>query len=162
MQAVAKFLSSVVLFAFLSASHVRGAEPPFSLVISVPRTTVRVGSEVRVKLVLMNISDHEIAVPDEELSDASQFGFGVEVRDSQGRLAHLAESGPASKFGPQSEGSHYMPIVRPGKSLEVEININKIYDMSKPGKYTILTHRTHTVESGLDVKSNTITITVER
>lgn len=89
MNAFANLIMFVGSLAALIASSARGAAPPFSLTISMPQTTIKAGSEVRVKVVLLNASAREIRLPDEEFSGPGQFGFGLEVRDSHGGLAPL-------------------------------------------------------------------------
>jgi hypothetical protein len=85
--------------AFASAPGAAQTHPPdpsISLSISVPQSTFRVGGELRVKIVLRNITDHEIQIGyvqllNDDTGDVA--GFKGTVTDADGKLAPYTELG---------------------------------------------------------------------
>jgi uncharacterized protein (DUF58 family) len=157
-----KFLFSIVLFCgpVLSSS---GQAQPFSVTLQPPAGPVKAGSEVRVKVTTTNTSNHEIRFA--KAFGEEEYDFDVEVRDAQGKTPPITESYRNVKQHPASRwGSYSTYALAPGKSLEEELVVTKLFTLTQPGKYTILVTRGqrpmwHTRGKG-GLKSNSITVTV--
>jgi hypothetical protein len=138
--------------------------PAISVTISAASETVKVGSELRIKILITNKSDHEILLG----KPAGKAGQGeflnlIEVRDERGNAV------PKTRYYRQIRGEEYVPVgvylstigfsVKPGESMEEEAIVSKLYDLDKVGKYRIQTQHDDPDNKAL-VKSNTITVTV--
>jgi|SRR5580692_1777635 hypothetical protein len=138
--------------------------PAMSVTISAASETVKVGSELRIKILITNKSDHEILLG----KPAGKAGQGeflnlIEVRDERGNAV------PKTRYYRQIRGEEYVPVgvyvstigfsVKPGESMEEEAIVSKLYDLDKVGKYRIQTQHDDPDNKAL-VKSNTITVTV--
>jgi hypothetical protein len=78
------------------AAQTHSSDPAISLSISVPQATVRAGGEVRVKIVLRNLTDHELLVgfiPLLRDDTGDVVGFKGTVTDADGKLAPYTELG---------------------------------------------------------------------
>ncbi len=145
-------------------------QAPFSISISAADTVFKAGSEVRIRLVFKNTSDHEI--PYERgigtgVEPHGEFFTDVEVRDAKGELipetryhrllrgkddtsakpatrerpaAARAISGPPEPR-PMFRGSFTGYMLNPGESREEDIAVRKLYDLSPPGQYAISASR---------------------
>lgn len=133
------------------------ANTPFSLTIATKESTVRAGSPVLVEVKMENKSDHDLAVYRAVSGDLDQGGwvYKVSVRDTKG------VEPPQTKFAQSVgvAGSGGYVSLRPEKTLTDRCNVAKLYDLSRPGNYTIQVERLDE-QSKAFVKSNTITVTV--
>ena len=78
------------------AAQTHPSGPAVSLSISVPQATIRAGGEVRVKIVLRNLTDHELVFSFFPLlrdDTGDVVGFGGTVTDADGKLAPYTELG---------------------------------------------------------------------
>jgi hypothetical protein len=165
-------ISMGLLLLFMSraapcTASAQGTRPSFSVTISVPQDVVAAGSEVKVKITLKNTSNHDIGIPKSPADDQGGSYNKITVRDEEGNLvadnATIAARTDKHK-GTQSELMNLtmetiiLFTVKPGESLKDGIKLSEIYDLSKPGKYSIELERTDDTKTV--VKSNTITLTV--
>jgi hypothetical protein len=142
------------------------APPPFSLTLSSSEKVIRVGSEARLEIVLKNTSIHEFSIATSNLKDRAESHYLIDVRDSKGRpvpdteYAHTVwnlNSKPTTLF----VFSEIVDTLKPGETMTDVAVITKLYDLTRPGKYTIRVSRKIWKELGKGtVKSNPITITV--
>jgi hypothetical protein len=143
--------------AVLAASPPQGS-PPFSLTIEPARETFRPDSQVELKLTLKNTSTREISIRDTN----RWCDYGLEVRGGGGQPA------PETPYKLQLDcgfhvtiGRRVIKILRPGESYDDAMFVNQIYNLSRPGKYTIQASREIPKEIGQGtVKSNIVTVTV--
>ncbi len=148
-----------------------GVRSPFSLTVSSEASTVKTGEPVWVVVVLGNQSDHEIPVYKAWSDDADQGGwvYKVEVQDDKGttvpettfyrhRQGHLTAEEDA-KGGVMVMRSGSLIFLKPGKTITDKVNVSKLSDLSRPGKYRIQFQR-FDPESKTFVKSNAIAVAV--
>jgi hypothetical protein len=153
--------------AMICGAEVGATQQPFSLTISTPQSTVKAGTEVKVNITMMNITNHEIyyVAPITGRETDLQSGFRTDVRDSQGKPAiettwGLKVHGTDPHRRPFSGSVVSWPIsLKPGQVFEKELTISKEYNLNEPGKYTIQVDRSDT-QSDVVIKSNVITVTV--
>ncbi len=153
------------LFLLLIAAHAQqkpqSAQPSLSLTISVPETVVKAGSPIKLSITTTNTSDHDVSyiVSTLGLSD-------VYVHDAAGALAPETPEGAQKHFfSPKHRpfaGSVFSARahLEAGAKQNVEVDLTKEYDLTKPGKYTVYVERPDPENKGNQLKSNTITITV--
>jgi hypothetical protein len=135
--------------------------------------TVKAGSPVTLLVTLTNKSDKDIRVM---LSGAGAEGtYKVEVRDEKGNLAPDTRLGilwnghvdpkDFERLGlTESEilhgGSIVYYLLRAGESITQSLVATALYQMNKPGKYTIRIRKDKSQDDEVFVQSNTITVTV--
>jgi hypothetical protein len=162
-----------------SAAPARRAKPALSLTLKAPSTVVRAGSQVPVELAVKNISRHEITLAawrgrhESGPGVENEFGTGIVVSDSRGNRVPLTKSGRVllnEEFLFNEAGLHLPGFdlpqgefaflrMRPDESREEEKTVGELYDLSKPGTYTIQASLMDPI-SHLLVKSNTVVVTV--
>jgi hypothetical protein len=142
----------------------------YTLTIQAKQPEYKVGSEIWVEVAFKNVSNREIEITPRleglgNLELASHY-YITDIRDQKGNPAQETELGQAARADTgligsftSSLGGHDDPL-RPGESRPNEIHLNKLYDLSKPGKYTVQVQFRDT--NGPAVKSNRITITVTK
>jgi hypothetical protein len=136
---------SLLVFA-MPVGHCQVNQPPQdeTVVIAIDKTMVAVGTEVTIVATITNVSDHPI----EELVAPGPGDVPTMLRlivhDEKKKL--LSEKPPdqtpcQGKLGCEiiklDGGSNRDISLAPGKSLRKSINLSELYDLSKPGKYTV-------------------------
>jgi hypothetical protein len=140
-----------------------------SVTIKAKASTVKLGSAILVEVTLSNITDHAIAyIP----GDA---GEDIDVLDDKGAAVRATKAGEVYKgvsdnrtvhpdgtvsFEVRSSSGQVLSM-EPGGSGTHEIDVSKLFDFQKPGKYTVQVKRLD-VDTRVVAKSNLITITVLR
>jgi hypothetical protein len=140
------------------AEGVSSPKPDVSIRLSLERSTVKAGAEIRVDVVETNTSHHVVTMgrTPPGFGDGRAFGMTLVVRDEQGKLVPEKEPDQSSCLGKPGckvvnirAGSMYSKELQPGKSLHDTFVLSETYDL-RPGKYTVETFG----------GSNTITLTV--
>lgn len=165
----------------------QSAQPNFSISIGVEQNKVRAGSDLAISVVETNVSNHPIWLGG-GLQPLPGTGIVLEVLDVQGVSAPKTElyriwrgeENPPIVFHPAEGGKPawtetHIPmlsgrgvLIDPGNVVKDQIVVNKLFDLSKPGKYTIRLRqidfrKDEEASSGRPVpyvNSNTITITI--
>jgi hypothetical protein len=150
MQAFYCFLLSVGI-----ALGQQSTNPPFRIAISPESSTVVAEADVWIKVSLTNTSDQEISegvgyISGTNLDSTLRF----EVRDKHGKLVPK-RTYPHPELG--YPGSVRFRTISLGATLTQDQRVSALYDMRKPGKYTIQVWRRN---SDYDIKSNIVTVTV--
>jgi hypothetical protein len=155
---------------FLAAAFGQPKQPAFSIAISAP-DVISAGSEPKLSIVLKNTSDHEIMLGRSVQPGHGELHHDVEVRDDKGDLAPETEyhrkikgrlsATPGKAPPPPNVRSDIFIPMKPGETRNDDLTISKLYDLSKPGKYTIQVSRFDEDTKGV-VKSNTITVSVTK
>lgn len=159
-----RLLVLLPVLATATVGHAQNAptyEPNFSIVINTPQEIVKVGAEVKLKVVFTNNTAQPLHYATGVPGRGTGPGFDIDVRDSQGRRI------PKTPYGLKVQGkarhrpfvgSVFTATVQPGGAVEQEALLSKEYDISKPGKYTVrVTERNPNPDPG---ESNTITLAV--
>ena len=128
----------------------------YTLTLSTDQPTVIAGSQVIIKITQTNTSDHAIGCASAD-SNGFQIAFRHEVLDEDGKSVKIPgehhEFRDFSWRGPCN--------LAPGESTSRDSRITALYDLRKPGKYTVqVSSQASADEKDGEVKSNTITITV--
>ncbi len=146
---------------------------PITVLIQCPQSELKSGSEVKLLITVTNTSDQDVDLyktpgPDGQAEDVNK----IEVRDESGRALPRADvqtvriGGKLRTFPKKIIKSRAGVILKPGESLKDFAILSNLFDLSKPGKYTVTAqNERRSVDSSHElnlvyVKSNTITITV--
>jgi hypothetical protein len=138
---------------------------------------VSAGSPVELSITRTNTSDHDIVIEEDMNGVAVWMAYRVEVRYENGSMAPHTELGRRQYQGRGTGAVHRIEDdvtpdgammrfniigvpMKAGESVPGLLNVSKLYDLSKPGKYTIQVSRS--AEDGVHatVESNTVTVTV--
>ncbi len=139
----------------------------FTLAIAAHQKAAKAGSDVRIEIVVTNVSRRDITVSRSNGEGQAELsGYTAEVRD---RKAHLISETTYGRGLRGEESSSAGPIVsitsdlvyplQPNQQLKDVLIVNKLRDMSQPGVYVVQVQRTDP-DSGILVKSNKITVRV--
>ncbi|SRR6266446_8706131 len=128
--------------------------PPFKIAITAESPTVVAGTDVSIKVSLTNTSDHDVreGVMYGRGNIASIYRF--EVRDEHGKLVPK-RTYPHPELG--FPGSVRFSPISPKQTITEDQEVSALYDMRKPGKYTIQVWKRDPKD---DIKSNIVTVTV--
>ena len=160
--------SFVCVFLVLCPAFLVSAEKQvFSLTITAPAFTIKVGTDLHLRATVTNTSDRTIGFirsPGTEPEEG--FRYEIDVQDAQGQPA------PPSAYVRDLQNKKTVTFesrvarwLKPGESFVDEIDVTRLYDLSHPGKYTISIAREVPPAQNLGsskVRSNSIVVTVVR
>jgi hypothetical protein len=138
----------------------------FSVTLSAPYSSVKVGYQVPVRVAVRNISKAGIVLRTWQeatvygAGTAHEFASGIEVRDSLGNPA------PKTKEGRDLDGETAFPAgiftlvsLEPGETYEETKIVGKLFDLNRPGKYDFQVALSDP-KTNLVVRSNPVTVDV--
>jgi hypothetical protein len=157
----------------------------FSITIGTDSDVVKAGTDVTLRVSLQNTTDHEIRLTTPRAEGQAELVLDVEVRRDNGLLAQETKNyrdlqyyrdlnaQPVGRRESQPVGpTHKVKIpdievmsrtLTAGDAWDGRLFVNKFYDLSEPGTYTIRV-RYHGPDTKADTKSvpqsNAITVTV--
>ena len=131
-------LQSAIFLGYAAGPKLAPQQPtPFTLSITTGKATVTAGSEVRIAVVLTNVSSAEVRTP--PLISRPELGediFNVTVTKANGRPA--PETAYAKwRRNTATTGSYGFASISPGGHFKDEIVVNKLFDIAVPGRYQI-------------------------
>jgi hypothetical protein len=169
---VVAFFITLVLARAQSSRSARGSHPRLSLTLSRSVDQIKTGFPVEVTVTLRNISDHTVSVWRENATDQGGHVYRVDVEDEKGSPAPDTKIGRGFKAlddpqpvttptdTPLVSSGGWQPL-EPGDFQTDKVNVSRLYDLSRPGKYSIQLRR-FDEEFKNFIKSNGITVTVTR
>jgi hypothetical protein len=156
----------MLLLVFLPALALAG-KGPFSLTIAPPPESFKLGDELVLQITVKNTSGGPIGFARTgDVTPEEGARYKVEVWGPDGHLVPRTPS-PIQKEKPTvnmmiSNVSH---TLQPGESFVDRITVTKYFDLSRPGKYSILVERPlepwQKIGSGF-IRSNKVTVMVTR
>lgn len=153
---LALFLSAL-LAGLATAQKQPTTTPPFTLVLSAEKPTATLDSDVWVKVRWTNTSDQALDAS-ANILDATNVdpNFFFVLLDGDGRPV------PSKVYEfPQTSGHAEFGRLASGESITREVNLVRIFELKKPGKYKLQVSRLiPKALGGGTVKSNILTITV--
>jgi hypothetical protein len=142
------FLLSVS-FAFCQQSN----NPPFKIAISAESSTIAAGDDVTIKVSLTNTSNQVV-------HEGVMYKSGIDLDSTLGfEVLNEHEKPVPKRTYPHEElrgGSVRFRDFQPGETITQHQQVSALYDMRKPGRYTIQVWRRN---PQYDIKSNIITVT---
>ena len=144
---------------------VKAQTEPMSLSIEIDKSSVKLGDEIPIKILLKNNTDQSIRLSKTRTSGDGSFEYKVDV----GREDHAVV---AKKYVEKLRRKEVQPdippvgsvqffTIQPGETDKDGVNISNRYEFDKPGKYLVQIERDLPEDLGGGViKSNIITVTV--
>ena len=134
-------------------------EESLKITIAAAQNSVMAGDPIKIAVTMKNISDHDIKLVAMGSNSTAELNYEIIARDKNGEMLNETIYGKDIKGW--LPGSRKLFTLKPGAEITETSNINKLYDFSMPGEYTIQVERKLPASEGKGtVKSNTITITV--
>jgi hypothetical protein len=155
------------VFVLANAAFGRTPRPSFSLTVSLPRSAVKSGSDMEVDVTMKNISHKDIEVG--KVVGTAEANYEIEVTDSEGKPAAPTRYERMLRGEPPATDHHSVVIgsLRPDQTMQELFYANQLFDMKKPGKYTIQVSTTVYVgktavkdATKVVVRANIVTLTV--
>ena len=146
----------VVALAISMCGQVLPANPLFSITISPVHPNVTARDDVWIELTIKSLTDRSIVLSSSTDGNTNMDpNFVVEVTDEFGNPV------PKVKYPVPPSGRPVSRTLDPGAAMTEKEPVSRMFDMSKPGKYTIQASGpiTDPPEASI-VKSNKITVTV--
>jgi hypothetical protein len=132
-------------------------QPSFSIAISFP-PVIRAESELLLEIAMINTSDKDISYSLIAGWPGWQM-FQLDVRDAAGRPVPQSPAGKRISAGPRAVSGVIAIPLAPGKAWRPRLILNRVYDLSQPGEYTVQARRMDSA-SGVEVKSDLLTFRV--
>ena len=126
---------------------------PLSEIISSSETTIKNGSTVRIDITMANQSSDIMILRSNRLGPQEA---GMIVWDQNG---HALSPRDGFKERPDTIHRGMGVVIRPGKSVTESVDLNKWFDLTTPGQYTVQSSR-KVPGDGEMVESNKLTITI--
>lgn len=144
-------------FAAAWATGRKQTSQPFSIEISAPTAPVKAGSDVYLKVRLINTSNREVVLGDEVTQwMGADPRYGYQCHDSGGKAVNRSYPVVGSL------GDHPVATLKPGEKYEHSVRVSSACDLTRPGKYRIQLSRSDPSDSKrVIVRSNEITVTVK-
>jgi hypothetical protein len=169
-------MKSKLIIILLSLGVAAGiAQPPaagtpepaqYSLTIDSRQSAgAKAGSEVAVEIVQRNVSNEQFLVSEAKYPSEAETWFKIYLRDQDGNLAPETKHGRRVRLGKDDPGETTIFVggasirqLQPGDSVTHRIILNRLYDLTRPGKYTIEIEGID--RKGRTAKSNVIGLTL--
>jgi hypothetical protein len=159
----------VFIIATLGLTSGQNAQPPFTITLTAPKNPLKIGSKIRVDIMLKNTSNTDISVSKSNAEDQAEFSYVIDVRDEKDEPPPKTEYARSLNGEDANDPKHIKVVVssdvistlKPGETLNDIAVLNRLYDLSRPGKYVVQIGRQIPKELGRGfVKSNAVTLTV--
>ena len=140
----------------------KNAQATFSMSISTGQDIMSNKSDIALNILITNTSSSDIRLRKANGRSSGEILNDIEVRDRKGDLAPETKYMRIVKREDTSDGMQYSTqsrFLHPGESMQEQVILNKLYDLSLQGTYTIQVSRKDSY-SGLVVRSNALTVDI--
>jgi hypothetical protein len=146
-----KYLLCLLTVLAIRNLYSQSLSQPFTDVISASVITIKSGSNVRLDITIKSNSSERMILIDNRTGPEEA---GISIWDGKGN-----QLPPRVEFKNYFTVSRFGMFIYPGKSLTQSVNLNKWFDLTTPGQYTVQAKR-KVPKSDSVVESNKLTITV--
>jgi hypothetical protein len=143
-------LATIFLTVTVPALNAQGSSP-ISLKIALVGESPKVGSEIRLRVTLTNVTQHQITVA----AGWTEQLYKVDLRDNSGK--------PVPKKEYYEFGSFSNVDVAPSGTREDDLELSHMYQLTRPGTYVVQVTRKSGHEPGLgteNAKSNVLVLNI--
>jgi len=146
-------LSSLMLGICCVAFPLVAQQP--TITIEAKDTTVLVGQPLRIRIILKNTTDKEFTVRRSVGGGHGEHYYSITVIDPDGKPTARANQ-------PAIAGSKMLKTVAPGGDVDEYVLLNDMFNMTSPGAYVIQATRSSPFDPAITLKSNLLSINVEK
>jgi uncharacterized protein (DUF2141 family) len=147
------------MFGVTGIAYSQASQQPFTITISASQQTFQADKQIRIHVVLTNVSDHTIVIAKSFAPNDAEEYYAIQVYDNNGNDAHKTEFARSGKKH-VTAGSVIIIDLEPGQKVEEDGYLNGIYDLP-PGEYKVQLSRPVSYDPKAEiVTSNKITIIV--
>src|SRR5215475_1002556 len=133
-------------------------EQSLKITIVAAQNGVKAGDPIEITVTMKNMSDHDITMGKLVSNTHAELNNEIIVRDKNGEMPNETRYKKGIKEG--VAGSRRRFTLKPGEEITETSNINKLYDLSRPGEYTVQVEKELPAsEVKGTIKSNTIAVT---
>jgi hypothetical protein len=156
--------AAIVVFEMLCVGAFSAAQAGQDLSITLkPSASTLLGRSGHVDILvnLQNTSGHTLEIKDGNVEGL----YFVDVRDSSGNQVPLTELGNSLYAGTKvfGEGVFRKAMLQPGEAIQKYVSVERIYNLSQPGTYSIQLTREIDDQSGPHyIRSNTVSVPVRQ
>jgi hypothetical protein len=134
---------------------------PFTITISTAQGTVKANEEIRVRVVLTNVSNQDLPVRFSRNPREAELHYAVSVHDKSGKEVAETKYGSTARKHQMIGLSEAATLLKPGEQLEEYAILDNMFDLKSMGEYEVqLSRPVSTDPKDGVVKSNKITIIV--
>ena len=134
--------------------------PSISVSISTPNTTVRVGQPIPIRIDLKNTSNSEVRIGRVTSHGQAELDYEVVLLDSAGHPVPQTKYGDAAANRQVIIVSRELSPVAPAETTVQRTELTKLFNITKPGTYTVRVGRRWPPMKGKIEWSNTLTLTI--
>jgi hypothetical protein len=151
----------LLMAATLSAQTPSGDGPPFTLTLSAPQPTVKLGDPIMIHIVLKSISEEQFKLRSARNVGLAELNYRIDVVTSDGKLVQDTEAGRRlrNRTEPGSR-SFFIRTMSLGDEEAQDSNLNNVVKITSPGDYVVRVERDDDLYRDLHVKSNVLVIHV--
>lgn len=169
---------TVILYVVVAAAGVMIGfaedKPAISVHIACPQEEVKSGSQIKLIVVATNLSHDDVDVYKAAVDGEAEDANAIEVRDESGKLMPRIDvrsfntGGKIHTLPKKMRVNRVGVVLKPGEKLEDFAILSNLFDLSKPGRYTVTVQgerRSDDPNSGMTLiydKSNVLNITVAK
>jgi hypothetical protein len=150
-----------IIMASLSAQTPSGDKPPFTLTLSAPQPTVKLGDPIMIHIVLKSVSQKQFPLPSDRNVGLAELNYRIDVETFDGKPVPDTEIG--RKFKTREEPGSRSVLIRHmnfGDEEAQDSNLNNVVKITSPGNYVVRVERDDDLYRDLHVKSNILVIHV--
>lgn len=162
-----KIIELIAILTISATAQGATGTAPFSVALRPPAAEIKAGEDLVLAAVMTNTSEHEVRFARSFASREEVYDYDIDIKDDQGRTPPPTDAYNRLRENPTARwGSYSTYVLLPGESFKEELVVTKLYNLNRPGKYSISVLRGQrpiwqTQGKGA-VRSNTITITVAK
>ncbi len=132
-----------------------------AITISTSKVTVQQGSQIQIHVVLSNQTEEFFSVFKSVGGARGELYYTVKVLAPNGKGASLTSYGKSIEQRGIMIISRIRKTVIPGESIEEDIDVSCMFEMSTPGKYQIQVSRPNPLKPSSDLESNVLNLTIQ-
>ena len=160
MRLMSRFLVLVPAMAMCCAIFPQITQQP-TITIDSKSQNFSSGEVIPIHIVLKNTTDQNFSVFRSIGGTLGEAFFSISVTGPDGNAATLTKYGEAIQKKEVTPISRIMKTVAPGESIDENIIVDHMFNMTLPGTYVIQVSRASPLDPAVTLKSNTLTIGVD-
>ena len=163
MRGMMKYILLLPIFGACFAAHPQGPQQP-TISIESKNPTVELGQPIQIHVVFKNTTERQFTVFRSTGGGSGELYYSVSVIGPDGKPAALTEYGAAMEKNRHQivPLSRKMVTVAPSASVDDNVTVSKMFSMTAAGTYVVQVSRASPLNPTVTLKSNKLTINVNK